>query len=166
MRVLIAEDDRAVNLWLNRMLATAGYEVIATHNGTEAYELLLEEDGPCLAVIDWMMPGMSGLEVCRSLRRRAGERPLYVILLTAKASREDIVEGLLAGADDYITKPFDSAELWARVRVGDRVVSLQSHLAQRAKELGEALGQVRRLQGILPICSYCKKIRDDRDSWR
>jgi response regulator RpfG family c-di-GMP phosphodiesterase len=87
-------------------------------------------------------------------------------LLTARASREDKIQGLQAGADDYITKPFDPQELRARVQVGIRVLELQGALAQRVRELEEALSRVKQLQGLLPICSYCKKIRNDRNYWQ
>jgi response regulator RpfG family c-di-GMP phosphodiesterase len=91
--------------------------------------------------------------------------PPYLILLTARARKEDVVTGLESGADDYVTKPFDRSELLSRVRTGERIVGLQANLAQRVRELEEALAQVNRLQGLLPICSYCKKVRDDGNYW-
>ena len=113
-----------------------------------------------------MMPGLDGVDVCRRVRGRDNSRPTYIILLTAKDGKENIVGGLDAGADDYVTKPFDADELRARVQVAERVVGMQSELADRIGELEDTLSQVRRLQGLLPICSYCKKIRDDREYWQ
>ena len=135
MRVLVAEDDRASMRMLQAALLNSGYEVVAAVDGTTALAALQEPDAPQLAVLDWMMPGMSGVDVCRRVRQGAVSQPTYIILLTSKSEKEDIVEGLLAGANDYVTKPFDHSELWARVMVGERVVELQSQLAARNEEL-------------------------------
>ena len=128
--------------------------------------MLQRDDAPRLAILDWMMPEMDGTEVCRRIRQSQTSAPPYIILLTAKSSKADIVEGLAAGANDYITKPFDREELLARVRVGVTVLKLQQSLAERVTDLEEALAQVRVLQGILPICSYCKQVRDDKNYWQ
>jgi phosphoserine phosphatase RsbU/P len=113
-----------------------------------------------------MMPEMDGIELSKRMRAmNIGCIPTYIILLTARNDSEDIVKGLEAGANDYVTKPFNRRELQARIRVGTRVVDLQKELYKRAQELQEALSQIRMLQKILPICSYCKKIRDEKDSW-
>lgn len=117
---------------------------------------------PPLAIVDWVMPKMDGPELCRRIRQRQGTSFMYVILLTAKGMREDIVVGLDAGADDYLVKPFDPEELRARVGVGHRIVELQQSLADRIHELEESLSQVTSLRGLLPIYAYCKKIRDDK----
>ena len=113
-----------------------------------------------------MMPELDGVEICRRARKRPDPQPLHIILLTARGRKEDIIAGLQAGADDYVTKPFDHEELRARVQVGVRVVELQAALAVRVVELEEALARVRQLRGLLPICSYCKKIRDDKNYWQ
>jgi response regulator RpfG family c-di-GMP phosphodiesterase len=118
-----------------------------------------------LLVLDWLMPETDGVEVCRQARETPALKSAYIILLTSRGSKEDIVQGLQAGADDYVTKPFDHGELRARVQVGSRVVQLQSALADRVTELEEAIANVKQLQGLLPICSYCKKIRDDGNYW-
>jgi DNA-binding response OmpR family regulator len=131
-----------------------------------ALEVLRQPDAPSLAILDWMMPGMDGAEVCLKARELAAGRLLYTILLTAKGRKEDIVEGLTAGADDYIIKPFDRSELKARMNAGERVLRLQAELAVRVKELELALANVKLLQGLLPICCYCKKIRDDQNYWQ
>lgn len=166
MKILIAEDDRVSCLLLERTLAAWGYEVVVTHTGTEAYEALQQPDAPRLAILDWMMPGMDGVEVCRRIRELQTDTPTYLILLTALGSKANIVEGLSNGAHDYITKPFDRDELRARVRVGVTVVQLQQTLAERVVELEAALTHVKLLQGILPICSYCKHVRDDKNYWQ
>jgi phosphoserine phosphatase RsbU/P len=106
------------------------------------------------------------VDVCRHACGREGAPPLYIIMLTARADRHDTVEGLGAGADDYVTKPFDAAELRARVGVGVRIVELQAELAARIADLEGALARMDQLHGILPICSYCKKVRNDSDSWQ
>jgi phosphoserine phosphatase RsbU/P len=166
MRILIAEDDPTSRLLLEIHLKKWGHEPVATADGAAAWEMLQREDAPALAILDWMMPGLDGVEICRRARARADARPLYIILLTARADRRDTVEGLGAGADDYVTKPFDGSELRARVGAGVRVVTLQSELAARVAELEQALARVDQLHGILPICSYCKKVRNDSDSWQ
>jgi len=111
------------------------------------------------------MPGLEGVEICRRLRATPGFERVYVILVTSRGDKEDLAAGLAAGANDYIAKPFDPVELVARVRVGERMVKLQSSLAARVTELEEALAHVSRLQGLLPICSYCKKVRNETNYW-
>jgi phosphoserine phosphatase RsbU/P len=166
MKILIAEDDPISRRLLETALKKWSYEVEVVHDGAQAWELLQRDDAAPLAILDWMMPYVDGREVCRRARSHPRTPPPYLILLTTRDTAEDIVEGLEAGADDYITKPFDLDELRARVQVGVRMVELQQNLANRVRELEQALAQVKQLQGLLPICSYCKKIRDDRNYWR
>jgi response regulator RpfG family c-di-GMP phosphodiesterase len=109
---------------------------------------------------------MSGIEVCRKVREFTPPRYSYLILLTALGSRKDITSGLEAGADDYVVKPFEPDELRARLKVGRRIVALERRLSARVEELTGALADVKRLKGLLPICMYCKRIRDDQDYWR
>ena len=164
MRVLIAEDDPVSRRILERLLRKWGYEVLVTTDGDEAWVALQSAEAPDLALLDIMMPKMDGLEICRRLR--ALNRRTYVILVTAKHGAREIVKGIEAGADDYLTKPYDPDELRARVLVGVRIVDLQTALAGRVAELERALAEVKQLHGILPICSYCRKIRDDSDYWQ
>jgi CheY-like chemotaxis protein len=135
-------------------------------DGAAAWETLQAADAPSLVVLDWTMPKMDGLEVCQKLRALPEGRLTYVILLTAREREEDIVAGLEAGADDYVTKPFHTEELRARVKVGARVVGLQRSLTERVTELEDALARVKYLRGLLPICAYCKKIRNDHNYWQ
>jgi phosphoserine phosphatase RsbU/P len=165
MRVLIAEDETVSRLKLSAVLRKRGFDVTEVGDGEAAWQALQAPEPPPLAVLDWMMPGVEGVELCRRVRAAPALRLLYVILLTSRGEKAHIVEGLRAGANDYVTKPFDAEELQARLNVGVQVVTLQQELARRVGELEEALGRVNQLQGLLPICSYCKKIRDDHDYW-
>ncbi len=117
-------------------------------------------------LLDLMMPKMDGLELCRKIRADPRHKLAYIIMLTALVGKKDIVAGLEAGANDYVTKPFSHEELRARLQVGKRVIELQSALNKRVDELQEALRHIKTLQGILPICMHCHKIRDDHDAWQ
>ncbi len=165
MKILIAEDDEVSRIVLSRMLQKWGHEVVATVDGRSAYEILEGEDAPGIAILDWMMPKMDGLEVCRRLRQLNRAEPPYVILLTARDQTDDIVAGLDSGANDYVVKPYDWRELKSRLRVGERMVTLQRDLAGRIRELQYAMAKIHELQELIPICSYCKKVRDDRNYW-
>jgi CheY-like chemotaxis protein len=166
LRILVAEDDPVSRRLLQRMLNSWGYTVESYANGIDAWQALQAADVPPLVLLDWMMPGMDGVQVCRNLRQLTASPPTYIMLLTARGRSEDIVAGLCAGADDYITKPFNHEELRARVQVGGRVVELQRALAARVQELESALARVKQLSGLLPICAYCKKIRNDQNYWQ
>ncbi|MCL4215479.1 MAG: response regulator transcription factor [Candidatus Hydrogenedentes bacterium] len=166
MKILVAEDDATSRAILESMLTKWAYEVVTARDGEEAWAMLQAEGAPRLAILDWIMPGLEGIEICRRARQMGACQPLHIILLTAMEQKEDIVAGLEAGADDYITKPFDISELQARVRAGQRIVELQAALQNQVAELQEALTHVRTLQGILPICMHCHMIRDDQESWQ
>ena len=166
MKILIAEDDQISRGVLEAALVKRGYDVVVTSNGQEAWEVLQREDAPQMAILDWMMPIMDGLEVCRKVRAREGGPFVYIIILTAKGRKEDITTGLGAGGDDYVTKPFNAKELHARVQVGVRIINLQNSLVEHVGKLQDALSRVKQLQGMLPICAYCKKIRNDRNYWK
>lgn len=128
MKILIAEDDLISRRILEAVLAKWGYDPIVAVNGDEAWEIMQKADSPDMAVLDWEMPGKSGLEVCKRIRKKDVSNPPYIIILTAKNAKSDIVEGLEAGANDFVTKPYDKDELQARIRVGQRMVKLQSAL--------------------------------------
>jgi sigma-B regulation protein RsbU (phosphoserine phosphatase) len=166
MKILIAEDDRISLLLLGEILREWNYEVVAASDGLAAWEALQRPGAPQLAILDWIMPALDGVEVCRKVRENAATQGIYVILLSANNQKIDLLTGLRAGANDYVTKPFDREELQVRLQVGARVVELQQSLAERVKELQAALAHVKQLQGILPICSYCKKVRGDEDYWQ
>lgn len=165
MRILIAEDDVVTATRLRGLLGSWHYDVVHVSNGTDALGVLESEEPPALAILDWVMPEMTGVEICRRVRERQIAVPTYIVLLTSKDASVDIVAGLDAGADDYLSKPFDPAELRARLRAGERIVDLQRRLLTHVQGLEEALANVRRLSGLLPICAYCKAIRDDSDYW-
>lgn len=130
MRVLIAEDDPTSRLLLAKVLEKWGYEVTVTTDGAEAWDVLRSDDSPRLVILDWMMPGMDGIEVCRRVRAMDTRQPPYIILLTALGEKDHVVKGLEAGADDFVGKPYDPAELHARVEVGRRLVELNAELVE------------------------------------
>lgn len=150
MNILVAEDDPVMRQLLRRGLVNWGHEVIESANGLDAWNVIRTKDVKFL-IADWLMPEMDGLELCRRIRTMKDAGYMYIILLTGKDGKEDAVKGLDAGADDYITKPFEWEELAARIRTGARIISL--------------MNEVRTLSGLLPICSSCKKIRDDKGYW-
>ena len=166
MKILIADDNQFYRLALKSILIEWGYDVIEAKDGNEAWEVLRAAGAPKLAILDWMMPGMDGPDVCRRVRADLPLANMYLLLVTARESRGDVIAGLDAGADDYIIKPFDPDELRARVAVGARVLGLQQKLAERVTELQAALSNVKQLRGLLPICSYCKRIRGDDQYWQ
>jgi two-component system, cell cycle response regulator len=135
MKVLVADDDPVSRRLVQMSLSNAGYPIVTACNGTEALALLEQENGPQLAVLDWMMPEMDGVEVCRIIRKAAREPYVYILLLTARGHQTEIIQGLEAGADDYITKPFDLHELKARLRTGKRIVELQGQLIGAREQL-------------------------------
>ncbi len=128
MKILIAEDDLTSRLMLKNLLVHWGFEVIAVDNGKQALEALSQPDAPMMALLDWMMPEMDGLEVCRQVRERENFQSIYIIILTSLSAKKDMIQGLNAGADDYVIKPYDNEELHARIDVGRRVVELQDKL--------------------------------------
>jgi len=166
MKILIAEDDLTSHRVLKEVLEKWDYEVLSTYNGKEAWEALQQDKNIRLAVLDWMMPEMNGLELIGKIREAKDFKSMHIILLTAMGQKEDIIAGLEAGANDYITKPFHHSELRVRIKVGERVVELQGDLQKRIHELQEALDQIKTLKGLIPICASCKKIRDDEGYWQ
>ena len=136
MRVLIAEDDRVSRRLLERKLASWGYEVVSCTNGAEAWQELHTRNAPNLAILNWMMPGIDGIDLCREIRKQRRQAYIYIILLTGRDRKKDIIEGIGAGADDYVTKPFNPHELKVRLRAGTRILEMQTQLAQREKLRG------------------------------
>jgi len=167
MQILIADDDPVCRRLLESTLHKWNYDVTAVGNGASAWQVLNQPQCPRLAILDWLMPELNGVEICRKLRDwPVGQHKPYVLLLSGRTEEACLVEGLEAGADDYITKPFSSDELRARLRVGERLIELQQALVKRVANLEEALARVKQLQGMLPICAWCKKIRDDQHYWQ
>ncbi|MCP4714734.1 MAG: response regulator transcription factor [Deltaproteobacteria bacterium] len=166
MKVLIADDEAVTRKLLESYLTKWGYDVYAVSDGTQAWEALQAPDAPQLVILDWMMPGMDGLTLSRRIREVEWGKLVHIILLTARGEKEDVVTGFDAGVNDFIVKGFDRDELRARVRVGERLVQLQMQLADRVSELETALTHIKTLQGILPICMHCHKIRDDQEVWQ
>lgn len=137
MRVLIADDNATSRVALRGFLQRWGYEVVMAENGARAWEILTEPDPPAMAILDWVMPQMTGLEVCRRVRQTDREPYTYILLLTSKNTKDETVEGLEAGADDYLVKPFDEQELRVRLRAGKRIIDLQMDLLRAREELRE-----------------------------
>ncbi|HEX6163255.1 MAG TPA: response regulator [Vicinamibacterales bacterium] len=165
LQVLVADDEAVSRTVVGAMLKKAGYPVVFAPDGQQAFQTLDSDDPPAIALLDWEMPGLQGPEVVQKIRTKDTQTPTYVILLTSRDSSADIVQGLRAGADDYVTKPANEDELIARVSVGARVVELQAALAERVRSLEEALANVKALQTLLPMCAYCKSIRNDQNYW-
>ncbi len=140
MKILIAEDDTVSRTMLQAVLTKWEYTVISTEDGNTAFEAFQQDDAPQLALLDWEMPGLSGPDLCSRLRQHKDQNPLYLILLTSRNNSEDLVQGLEAGADDYVVKPYNMAELQARINVGRRMIVLQNKMRERE-----------RLQGVLEM---------------
>jgi len=134
MRILVADDDAITRLTLTSLLTKRGYEVVTAVNGDEAYKLLQQDDAPRLAILDWMMPGLDGLELCRKLRESGRAAYTYVVMLSGRREKQDFIAGLDAGADTYVSKPFDIDELHARMRAAQRIVAHQEELRNKAHE--------------------------------
>jgi PleD family two-component response regulator len=166
VHVVIAEDHKRTREALATILESKAFRVTAVPDGDQAVEVLTSIQGPCIALLDWMLPGTTGLEVCRTVRAQELTPHIYIIMITAREEEEAIAEALGAGADDFIRKPCGVSELVARVRNGQRTVQLERSLATRIEELEQALERVSQLQRLLPICMYCKKVRDDSNYWQ
>ena len=165
MRILVADDDPVLRHAVKAHLQRWAFDVVECGDGAQAWQLMQTSPAP-IAVIDWEMPGLDGPTLCQELRVTPALAATYVILLTGKEARQDVISGLESGADDYIKKPVDWDEFRARVHIGYRTVGLQQALAARVTELQGALANVRKLSGLLPICAYCKRIRNDKDYWQ
>ncbi len=135
MHVLIVDDEKTIRFILGKALKKWGYEIVEAKNGEEAAAILNREDAPKIVILDWMMPEMSGIEVIRSIRKKEREIPFYIIMLTSKSEKLDIIEGLNEGADDYLSKPFDLGELRARINAGRRIIELQQEILENKRKL-------------------------------
>ena len=166
MKVLIADDDRTSAAMVQRRLEGWGLEVTVVVDGAKAWAAIEQDPLISIAIVDWMMPGIEGPELCRRVRRDEARAHIYVLLVTSRDSRADIVAGMDAGADDYLAKPFDPDEFRVRLHAGLRVVTLQQRLAQRVRQLEAAASSIVQLHGLLPICSYCKNVRTDQNYWQ
>lgn len=164
LRVLLADDDRIATRILVAALQPWSFDLTVVHDGEAAWTQL-QERRPHIAILDWEMPGADGPELCRRARQTPVCAGTYIILLTGREGRANLIHGLGAGADDYVIKPFDREEFQVRVQVGARVATLQERLAERVAELQAALNNVRQLEGFIAICSYCKRIRSDAQQW-
>lgn len=165
-RVLVADDDAVTRHVFSHHLTEWGYTVVQAAAGDIAWDHLRGDARPDVALLDWHMPELDGPEICRRVRAAAFMPPPYLILITARERSEDVVAGLDAGADDYLVKPVPERELRARIAVAERVANLQAELVARVRDLEDERAHVRQLQGILPICSSCNKIRDDAGAYQ
>ena len=151
MKILAVDDDRVASTILTALLKKMGHDVIEAENGQEGWDLLNTLEFGVL-IVDWEMPRMDGLELTRRVREAEREKYIYILMLTARMGKQNFIDGINAGADDFASKPVSPPELEARLRVAERILGLQA--------------DVRKLEGLLPICSYCKKIRGQNDNWQ
>lgn len=165
MKILIADDDTVSRKLISRILTNWGYEVIQATDGGEAWAAFQSNSRIHLAILDWIMPIKEGLEVCRLIKASKQRSFTYVIILTALTKPEDLALALENGADDFVAKPFNAVELRARIRSGLRQTILHHKLKSNIRQLKQALADVKQLRGIIPICAWCKNIRDDSDYW-
>ena len=165
-RILVVEDDTQTQKALVFLLQRHGYSTTAVSDGQAALDILTGSNPPGVVLLDWEMPKLDGLDVCRLLRAMPLRRYIYVIMVTARDSTADLLKAFEAGADDYLPKPADGSQLLARIRSGERVLALEGRLEERIAELERSLAEVRNLKRLLPICMYCKKVRDDDDYWQ
>ena len=166
MEILIADDEPVSRALAKAALSDSGCEIATVADGDAAWTAIQNRKRPMLVILDRHMPGNDGLELCRKAKGLAAYPPVYIVMVTSAGEPADLAEGLGAGADDYIPKPFNTAELRARANVGMRMLALQESLARRVSELEAALSSVKMLRGLLPMCSYCKKIRVDNEYWQ
>jgi DNA-binding response OmpR family regulator len=161
--ILVAEDESVTRMLFITQLSKLGFSVIAVENGTRAWEALQAEGAPRLLILDWNMPGIDGPTLCGLIRKQEIYR--YILMVTARSRKEDIISGLNAGADDFLTKPVHIGEFHARLRVGQRLLELEETLGSKINQLSAALEHVKQLQGMLPICMHCKRVRNEQQIW-
>lgn len=164
MKILLADDDAIIRQVLLNLLGKWGYSAVPTSNGAEAWEMLQNDDTIRVALIDWFMPEINGVELIKRIRE-AGITPMYAILITARGAKESLIEALDAGADDFVSKPFDREILQARLKVAVRTVELQTYLVRRIAEAEGTVTHLKNLRPFLTVCSVCQKVRDVNDDW-
>lgn len=164
-RVLVAEDDERTRTALVFLLQRHGYEVKVAPDGKAAFEIMIAPDPPHIALLDWEMPGLDGLHVSRGVRTLPADRYTYIIMLTGRDNPKDMLTAFDAGVDDFLSKPVDTSELLARMRCGERIIKSEKRCAQRLADLETAFQEISDLKRLLPICMYCKKVRDTGDYW-
>ena len=164
-RVLVAEDNEKTRTALVFLLQRHGYDVTVVNDGQAALDILLGENPPHVALLDWEMPRLDGLHVCIGVRTMPTRSYTYIVMLTAHDQASDVLAAFAAGVDDFLSKPVDSPQLLARLRCGERVLAIERRGVERIAELEKAMEEVRALKRLLPICMYCKKVRDDTDYW-
>ena len=157
--VLVVDDDRSTRAVLGDVLVAGGWKPVMAENVAEVRAMLVTPASPRVVLLDWLLPDVPGTDLLREIRYSPQSRP-YVILVTIKGETEDLVEGLDAGADDFIAKPFKAAEVCARVRAGFRAIDLREELKDRVLQLEAAMRRVTQLESLLPICMFCRRIRD------
>lgn len=165
-KVLVAEDDFTSRTILSAMLKKWGYDPVETENGAQAWKVMQEADAPRLVLLDWNMPELNGLEVARLIRTVKTQVTPYIIMLTCRGEKSDIVDSLDVGANDHVSKPYDPNELMARLNTGRHNLELQISLLGKIEALQKAMAEIKTLRGIVPICAGCKKIRDDKGFWQ
>jgi phosphoserine phosphatase RsbU/P len=165
VRILVADDSASTRALLQGTLERWGYHVVCAGDGRSALEAL-EAGDVSLVIVDWSMPEMDGLELCRRVRAMAWDRYVYIVMLTVHDKADDLAAAIEAGADDFIAKPFSHVELHARIKAGERIVTLERELKQKIAELQGSVKTIRRLEALLPICVYCKKVRNDQNYWQ
>lgn len=166
MRILLADDDPVCRMLVEKWLLRWGHEPVLAEDGDSARRLFEGDAPPEMAILNWNMPGMAGTDLCRWLRADPRLRGTWVTLLTGRDERSDLCAGLRSGADEYLVKPFDPAELEARIAVGERIVRLRGEMMERLAELEGANERIRQLERLLSICSWCRKIRDEENRWQ
>jgi DNA-binding response OmpR family regulator len=151
MNILVVDDDSVALAMISTLLEKWGHEVLKAKDGQDGWDLFQTLDVGVL-IVDWEMPRMDGLELCRLVRDNERDKYTYIIMLTGRTGKQNLVDGINAGADDFASKPVSPAEMEARLRVAERILGLQA--------------DVRKLEGLLPICSYCKRIRGKNEKWQ
>jgi sigma-B regulation protein RsbU (phosphoserine phosphatase) len=166
VKILIAEDEYTTRLMVQVCLEEWGYTVETAEDGDSAWKMMEKEAPPEIAILDWEMPGLSGVDLCRRIKNMKRNSPIHVIMLTARDSKNDMSRGFDAGADDYITKPFNDDELRARIKVAERIVTIQSSLNNSLHELKQALNLIDSYQEQILVCPKCSKIESFDGTWR